>query len=539
MQCVDGDQSRQVKIFLPAAGGPLFIGLLALFLFARPLLLLADGGTCRHILTGEYIYRHGAIPTTNYVWSIDPKAPWLTHELFCDLIFGIGAFTNSLNWVVLSSALAISLAFTWSYQMARARGSGMLGSLFLLLLALEASTMHWSARPHLFSYLCLLISYYLVFIKCNLQGRNLAWLSLLFVCWSNLHGSFVLGILMLVCAIVGRQQEIGNGLRALAVVVISSCLNLRGMSFFSYVAGYISSSSIAFNSDEWRSLDFSLGVPVWAFLLLAFITILGFVYSHRKPPLGEFLFLGALFGVSLYAMRMIPYFALIAVPAIAYASVSGRWSGPEPVHELEITSATGVLKEAATSPTRMVGGFTRNLLQLESRLSERELSTQKFWPFYVGAAAVMSFAFLLLPSLKIQDFDPVRLPVRSVDVLKNANLKFGFVRDNWGDYLYWRTRKPVFIDDKTDFYPKYFLQDYSAIYHCYPGWSGLLDRYGFQFILVPKGLPLAYFLKTIPDWRLDSEDDCSVLFVRSSAVQSGAKNSKNLHNDSTGSANEE
>ena len=64
-----------------------FALLCLLFLFfMRPYLMLGDGATARHIATGNYMFGHLKIPTTNYVWALNPDAPWTTHELIGDLL---------------------------------------------------------------------------------------------------------------------------------------------------------------------------------------------------------------------------------------------------------------------------------------------------------------------------------------------------------------------------------------------------------------------------------------------------------------------
>jgi hypothetical protein len=77
---------RSLHLLVPTGGAIFFAYMLFLFLACRPLLLLGDGGTCRHIVTGQWIFQHLAIPTTNYIFALAPNAPWTTHELLADLL---------------------------------------------------------------------------------------------------------------------------------------------------------------------------------------------------------------------------------------------------------------------------------------------------------------------------------------------------------------------------------------------------------------------------------------------------------------------
>ena len=541
-------------------GGPLFLFLLALFLFCRPLILLGDGGTCRHFLTGIYILDNHAVPVTNYMSALEANAPWVTHELLCDLVFGIPFPFLGIGWVVLISSIAIALAFAWSYQMARYRGAGLLASLLLLVFSVEACTIHWSARPHLFTYLLFLAAFNECFVVSASLRRRCISLSVILFLWGNLHGSFALAIMMIGMRAVGDFAEgviaraSGNGAMNHAVAdsvaanqqnpradsaeaaeageppalpvlprtqlrqelsetssslgrqlwslrdsllvmfcaLLAASCNLRGASFLNYVVSYLLNPKIQFHSDEWRSLDFSFGLPVWSFLLLCFALLAVWVYSRVKPRLGEFLFVAAMCCASIYAMRLVPYFALIVLPALAPQIA---WFSENSI--------------AARLP--VIG----RLIAVDKRASLSELkSSRHAWVFSL-IALVFSAVFLFVPASKIQDFDPLRMPVAASDyMIKNKISGLGFTKDNWGSYLYWKLKEPIFLDDKTDFYSQKLLDDYMSIFMSKPGWQQALERYKFAYILIPPGLPLQFDLAQSKNWKCAFQDSQSVLFVR-------------------------
>ncbi len=481
------------------------IFLLLLFLFARPLLLLGDGGTCRHFLTGIYIIDHASIPTTTYSSAIEPNSAWVTHELLCDLLFGIPFPAFGLNWVVLSSAIAIALSLTWAYQMSRSRGNGILGAFIAMLLALEACTVHWSARPHVLTYLAFIACYYESFIADrSLKGRVIALSTILFL-WGNLHGSFPLGLLMIFFRAGSDFLEekvlknesstlwkLKESLILIPCAVIAACLNIRGAGFVHYVLNYLSSSKIQAHSDEWRSIDFSFAAPVWSFLALCCIMVLSWIYSKSKPKLGECAYMLFLFCCSLYAMRLIPYFVLAALPAMA--------------------CQLGEIRNRSEFSTLPVMG---KLISSDQNASKGEDSLKKHRWILIGATLAVCLAYLLIPSFKIKDFDAERMPVKAVDYLTQHNIKgLGFVKDNWGAYLYWRTKEGIFLDDKTDFYSQNLLDDYSSIFMTNPGWEKALDKYNFRYVLIPRGLPLEFMLAKDNKWTKSYEDNTAILFLK-------------------------
>lgn len=503
--------------YWPTLGGPVLIFLLGLFLFARPLLLLGDGGTCRHFTTGIYIISHLAVPTTTYTSAVEPGSPWVTHELLCDLLFGIPFPYLGLNWVVLTSALAISLALTWSYQIARIRGAGLLTTLVTLIIVIETCTVHWSARPHVFTYLLFIACYFETFVAARTIKARAIILSIIMVIWSNLHGSFPLGILMVAARCFGdfvgslyhktrstfeqdstvakpQVDEWGRrqSLILLICTIIASCLNIRGATFLQYVIGYLTSPKIQAHSDEWRSIDFSFAAPVWSFLALSMMLIFVWVYSKTKPRLGEFCYMIFLFCASLYAMRLIPYFALASVVAM-----SAQFG------ELRLRNSLLGMP--------IIG----KIINADNRASESELSLSRQRWLFIALAALLSLCFLLLPTTRVNDFDPDRMPVKAVDYLRDHKIDgLGFVKDNWGAYVNWRLNQAIFIDDKTDFYSQTLVDDYTTIFMTTPGWEEVLSKYHFNYVLIPKGLPLEFMLSQKQEWNKVYEDPVAVLFIK-------------------------
>jgi len=484
--------------------------------------------------------------------------------LLCDLIFGLPFNFLGLNGVVLSAALAIALSFTWSYQMARLRGSSMAVTLMLLVLSIETCSIHWSARPHVFTYLLFLACYY----ECFIAQSSLKWraskLAIIMAVWGNMHGSYPLGVAMIICraggdflqhsaesrssgslsATAGRDNsatafgasaasaesntsagstateiksaaasntpesvtapesssasscsnwKVKDSIITLAVAILASCLNLRGPAFIQYILSYLSSSKIRANSDEWRSLDFIFGAPAWSFIALMLFLFCMWVYAKTKPRLGEFAYVLFLLCSSIYAMRLIPYFALAALPAMAVQA-----------------------GELSTSRLLLHTPFLGKFLAADQRASSSEFKLSKSFPLWICLAAAMSAVFLFAPALRINDFDPAQMPVRASDYMKaNAISGLGFAKDNWGAYLYWKLKVPIFIDDKTDFYSQDLLSDYTKIFMTTPGWQKSFAKYPFSYLLIPPGLPLQYLLTDqVPGWKESYSSSDAVLFTK-------------------------
>ncbi len=514
-----GEQKRPPwwSVFLPVAGADFFLLALACFLFLRPLMLLWDGGTCRHILIGLSVLTEHRIPNTNWVSAVFPQMPFIPHSLGGDVVYGLAYQLAQLNGLVLISSAAFALALVWAYQFARACGLGFLSGWLALLPVLLVCSLHWSARCQEFSYLTFLALYYAAFLGRASGARRLLLCTAILIAWVNFHGTFMLGLLMLAIAPAGDCLQAGFGkgswsearwgVLTLAAAALASCLNVRGAAIYSFVGHYLANPMILFKTSEFRSVDFSLGLPVWCYLGLYTLVLALWLASAVKPAARQWLLFNVLFFAGLYTMRLMPYFVLAALAAAGPPFAAWRRS----------------LLGAPQAERGVLGRPAAALLAVEQRLETQEqalLSRPAVTVVKGALALVMAGIFLSAPSFKISDFDPQRLPVRAVSALAERGLPgAGFVLDNWGGYLYFRLRRPVFIDDWTSVYPLDFLEEYLSTLSAHPGWQRTLDRYRLDYVLIPPATLLGAALAASPDWRRVYEDPVSEIFVRASGTK--------------------
>jgi hypothetical protein len=89
-----------------------------------------------------------------------------------------------------------------------------------------------------------------------------------------------------------------------------------------------------------------------------------------------------------------------------------------------------------------------------------------------------------------------------------------FSTDQWSDYLIYRLypRQRVFVDGRSDFYGEALGRDYLALMNPDHRWESILDRYGFNLILIPVKWPLTSVLKLSPRWQVVADDGYAVMF---------------------------
>jgi hypothetical protein len=190
---------------------------------------LADGDTGWHITTGRYILKSLGVPHADPYSYTMPATPWTSHEWLAEILFaGIHSLAGLNGVVVLSSAI-VSLTFFLLYRYVIRRGAGPFAAVFFTVTGALASMLHWLSRPHLFS-MPLTLATFIVLEDYQRDGRDRLWLLPLFtLVWVNLHGGYILGIMMvfiysgsnLVKWLASGRADGESGKKAKALTIIS------------------------------------------------------------------------------------------------------------------------------------------------------------------------------------------------------------------------------------------------------------------------------------------------------------------------------
>src|SRR5260370_42169160 len=133
-----------------------FFGALLLATVAHPQglgSLLSDGDTGWHIRAGELILQTGRVPVADPFSFSRPQQPWFAWEWLADLVF-----TQTWRWRGLAGGAApagalLALAATATLARILRRGCGLWVGLAATMAAVSASSIHYLARPHVFSIL--------------------------------------------------------------------------------------------------------------------------------------------------------------------------------------------------------------------------------------------------------------------------------------------------------------------------------------------------------------------------------------------------
>jgi hypothetical protein len=182
----------------------IFISILAVLVFGSGNGLLGDGDSGYHIRTGEVILNTWRIPFQDIYSYHTPPPEWTAHEWLAAVIMAGIHRTFGLTGVVLFFASLLAIIHWLLYRVLRTQSNDIILCALVTLLATATSSTHWLARPHVFSLAFTLIWYHLL-NRFQYRGeRTLIYLPILMLFWVNLHGGFIIGVILLGIYLLGN-----------------------------------------------------------------------------------------------------------------------------------------------------------------------------------------------------------------------------------------------------------------------------------------------------------------------------------------------
>ena len=165
----------------------------ALMMFLPP--ILNDSDTLWQITTGGWILDHRAIPATDPFSFTAGNRPWFAHEWLAETIMAIAYRAAGLRGVMVLAAAATGLTAAILLHHLRRFLPG-IHALTALIVALSAAAPSMLVRPHLLAWPCLAAwCGGLVAARASRTAPPWALLPVMLL-WVNLHGSFMVGLLL-------------------------------------------------------------------------------------------------------------------------------------------------------------------------------------------------------------------------------------------------------------------------------------------------------------------------------------------------------
>jgi hypothetical protein len=408
-----------------------------------------------HLRAGEEILAARTVPTVDSWTFTAAGLPWVDQQWGAQVIFRAVESLGGWTGVVVARAALVGWIFGGLASLGRRRGLDARTSALLALAAFVVASPALALRPQLLGMACFVAV--LLLVSERRRAPRLVWLApVVIAVWANLHGSFVLGPVVLGLAWL---EDIGDRARAsnrtLAVVIagaLAACLTPSGPLVWVYAVGLSVDPEVTARITEWQptSLRDIAG-------LLFFASALGIVALIARrgvrvawPTLA---WLGVFFLIGAYAERGVAWWPLGAVAAIA---------------------GTVVPPVASAAPLRPDRPFVRRLNAV-----------------LVGALVLAGIALLPTWRSPTQEADvsggvvspaPAGITAAVRDVARSGDRLFH--PQPWGSWFEYAIRDlPVVIDSRIELFPAEVWDRFEAVEAGVDGWRDILDAWSVTIVV--------------------------------------------------------
>ena len=379
-------------------------------------------------------------------------AAWPNHEWLSEVLFYAIYKVGGLPLLTLTCASVVTCA--WAIVWRETRGPAKFKVLLTAFVLATAATT-WSLRAQVLSLLMVVATMAL------LRRRRYLWLPLLFWVWANLHGAVLLGVLLLTVALVAALLEDISSIPRLAAAsvlcLVATAMTPLGWQFWLDMPrslGRIRQLGI----DEWAppSPTALVELPFWvstaALIALAALrgrALLADRAARRDGHITMCACALAFVPLALTAVRNVPPFLMLAVPAIA-ALMPG------------ISAATSISRERPRLNAAIAGAAA------------------------AAAAAAVWSAYESRPAR----FNWSPLPVASVSALDRCQGNV-YNRYDEGGYLIWfAPGRKVFLDGRQDPYPPSLIKEQLQV-EASGDFERLFARYDVRCAFLPAASPVS------------------------------------------------
>lgn len=471
---------------------------------------IGDADFFWHIATGRWIFEHKTIPYEDFLSTTTPPDAyksltrtnfilqqfWLA-QLIIYSVYSFGGYVGVVIFVSLVFSFILLLLFLWL----RAEGLRILSTLVFLLLPAYLLGEFVGARPNQMTFLMVLISFYFI-EQVRKQSKKGFLLPLIMLLWSNLHGGFIIGdVIILIYAFTETARKVyfarrgetykgyHTGILVYGVSLAFSFINPQGFNAFIITAEMETSllyKAISENQSPWVIMS-ATGTGRYFYICIIYLV---FSIVHITLTIKERRF-------DLAHMLLLLFLILISFKAIRFIPIMGILSAPILIKSLSEYVEKGV-----------------------SRV-ERLLVPQFLFLALILMIFSMEYKNTVFNRSAISEY----FPAGAVNFIKEKGLTgniFGIL--DWGGYLEWELypQKRTFIDGRDLVLSVFNL--HAKIIDGADGWDKVLDRYEVKNIILPPvtkvGGPIGLINQLYKDdrWKFVYRDGSTFVFSKNEGV---------------------
>ena len=496
-------QSSRFSFCTPSIAGIVLVSVFLSQTFTADQGLLKDCDTGYHIRAGEYILDNLSIPKYDIFSFHSPALPWIAHEWLSEVIMAAVHRISGLTGLVIFFSLLISIVYYLLFKILQSLKSNVGIAVFVIILVIASSQLHWLARPHIFSMLFFLIWYYILDAYQYNNQRNILYLQIpLMLMWVNLHGGFITGFILNGIYLLGnivklifttesernvhRPKAIILGLTMIACIFIS-LINPFGYQILIFPLKFVREKFILDNISEFLSPNFH---SIWAlpFELFLFLILTVASFSNKRLNLVELVLIIFFLHMSLVSARYIPLFCIIAAPIV-------------------VKQAEQLLKHSKGKISNFLTKKSDSFSKIDDSASDL------VWP-----AAVFLITILLAIFSPIQyGFDINKKPIEASRFIEQEYISGNmFNMDEFGDYIIYRNypKYRVFIDGRIDMYGSKRFKEYIEVVNFKQEWEKIIEKYKITWIIYYTNSTFSRYLLQNKDWHLIYSDKVASIFLK-------------------------
>lgn len=435
-----------------------------------------------HVLNDADIWWHLAdarfVTTTHHFMHADPYSftvhgqPWVNPEWLSEMPYWLGYMSFGLVGISIATFLGASVNVLLVYWRSSFKSRNAAVSLWTTMLAFLLMLVNINARTILFAYIALSLELAILEALDRGNARSLWLLPPLFCVWINLHGSWVIGMFLLVVYFVTGLFHFEKGMflqpafdrstrnRLLIVIaasIVMLLINPYGwrLVWNPFDMAFNQNLNIA-NVQEWQPLNLAWFGAKAAAAAIG-LMIVANAFNNRKWKIYEFVFVFFAWYAAFDHARFTFLAAVITTPILAEDLTRSFF----PVQVRQKTIPFMNVLMAVATITIIVLYFPTN--------SKMTAAMAEHWPLQSIASIQPSWRTLNQEHLGgLMDFDG----------------------------------KPTFIDTRWDIFEHHGeMKDFIDILRLQNSLA-LLDKYRIDHVLIRQDEPLAYLLDHLQNWKV-------------------------------------
>jgi hypothetical protein len=451
---------------------------------------IADPDLWWHLRNAQYLLEsHHFIRVDMYSFTVLGQ-PWMDHEWLGEIPYYLAWKVWGFQGIFLLMVCLIEVTLLGTFWLASMVSGNVKAAFIASWVAVWLATVSFGPRVLHFGWIFLVLLLALLW-RYKEEGKDhLWWIPLLFLVWVNTHGSWLIGVMVLVCYVAGGLLPSSSGMVSVTRWSPSQLRKLLRVTGLSLAALFVNPYGYRLvlypfdlmfrvklgvgNVEEWASIDFH---SVRGKILLAIILVMLLVTLLRGQR-WKLEWLG-LFCLGLYAS--VTYMRFLFLAAILFTPLLAQRLDFVPPYRRE-----------RDQPWLNALLMAAMILSMAAR--------------FPSAPALASDIALYYPTKK------AIAPLQSLVREQPGRVLNDYL---WGGYLIWNCPDvPVFIDSRVDIF------EYHGIFREYMDFATLhdplerLDQERIRYVFLGSHAPVTYLLKRVPNWKVRYSDDVAILFER-------------------------